>query len=101
MMDKQGFIQCFGYGIETGHAGVTPTDAATALSVGRLNACAIMAYDKKIVCWDMFDKTYYSGVSTPIWDQAKALATGLQNGCAVLLDDTVKCWSNSPLGNGG
>ena len=65
--DMQGMVTCFGYGIETGHGGVPPTDAVTALSVGRLNACAITAYNKKIVCWDLFDKTYYSGVSTPIW----------------------------------
>ena len=93
---------------------VTGIDNATAINAGPDHSCALLI-DNTIKCWgssnvgQLGKAAYwgYSSSSVPLSvdeiSTAVAISTGYQYSCALLLDNTIKCWgynSNGEIGNG-
>jgi alpha-tubulin suppressor-like RCC1 family protein len=89
---------------------------AKAISTGRLHACAILDTDE-VKCWgddaygqlgsgDTIDQVYPIIATDPTVDlgtgrTAKAIAVGAFHTCAILDNDTLKCWGYNVMGQLG
>lgn len=92
-----------------------PLTGVSAVAAGYESTCALMSADGSVKCWgDNSDwqlgtdpaSTYFSSTyprAVPGISGAKAISLGDNHGCAILSDDTLKCWglgSSGQLGNG-
>jgi alpha-tubulin suppressor-like RCC1 family protein len=85
---------------------------ATKISAGNVHTCAVLA-EGKVLCWG--DSRYgllgngtisYGSTANPFplpvldVSTAVAVSAGDKHSCAVLADDTVRCWGSGRLGDG-
>lgn len=98
---------------------LSSTYTATQIVAGGAHTCALLG-DGSVKCWGLNDSgqlgqgtsfnrgddalemgTYLTAVSLGIGRTAVQLAAGLSHTCALLDDDTVKCWGNNAFGQLG
>ena len=121
---NDGSIKCWGSGL-SGRLGNGRTNdsstpvtvslpagkSATMLSVGRNHSCAVLN-DNSLVCWgdNSFGRLGVGGTgnrSTPgavnlgSGKTAKAVKAGFYHSCAILNDDSLKCWGDGDSGKLG
>ena len=92
---------------------VTGINTATAISAGFYHTCALLA-DKTVKCWG-YNQYGQLGDGSTIQStlpvsvsgidgttvQATAIAAGYRHSCALLADETVKCWGDNAFGQLG
>ena len=94
-----GGVVCFGYYYQ--HPGSLPyrrialAEKTKQLSCGGQNTCVIDAKDR-VFCW--FASNPVTEISLPADNPPIRIASGLgNNGCALLSDHTVSCWTNTGI----
>jgi alpha-tubulin suppressor-like RCC1 family protein len=122
-LKADGTIKCWGtnlYG-QLGNGTITNSatpvnvsgiNTATAIAVGGLHACALLA-DSTIRCWghngygQLGFGSFTTNSSIPVAvlgiNSATAISVGLLHSCALLADQSLRCWGNNDngqLGNG-
>jgi hypothetical protein len=92
LLDQEGKLTCFGEPGMEGEFNPVPTDLGNVVqfSIGTWDACTVNDQND-LRCW-VFEWNAW-GYAEPIQEKVRSVVAGNGNGCAILMDQSLKCWS--------